>query len=87
MKLEIQLASAVTHYFSQQVRVRLPATNDFCQEQRFSTVQMEEFKIKNRTNSKGLFQEVVLDLVLVKASLPHTSSMLRIFRKIFSSAL
>lgn len=89
MKLEIQLASVVTHYFSRQARVKLPATNDLYQEQKFSTVQMKELKKtpKQHLYSKGLFQEVILELVLVKASLPRTSSMLRIFRKVFSSTL
>lgn len=52
---------------------------------------MEELKIKKNNKATtciaDLFQEVILDLDVVKASLPHTPSMLRIFRKIFSSAL
>lgn len=47
IKLEIQLANVVAHFFSQQARVKLPAANDLYEEQRFSTVQMEELK-KNK---------------------------------------
>lgn len=48
-------------FFSQQTRLKFPATNYFNRELRFNAVQMEEFK-KTNLYSKGLFKEVYLRL-------------------------